>query len=120
ESSYEALEGFLRGVVAAAEVKQQGGDVACFVAKRRSRGACKVLVVVVGFRGDRDIGMGDSTGVSASLDGEIFLGGKKCQESNIGDSDNTGDGGDRDSEAKRSLFKSSKRLEEVFPGEAEK
>nr|GEY19715.1 hypothetical protein [Tanacetum cinerariifolium] len=28
-----------------------------------------------------------------SLDGEIFSGGKKCQESNIGDSDNTGDGG---------------------------
>ncbi|GJS81349.1 hypothetical protein Tco_0747890 [Tanacetum coccineum] len=40
-----------------------------------------------------DIGMGDSTGVSASLGGEIFSGGKKCQESNIGDSDNTGDGG---------------------------
>nr|GEV00236.1 putative reverse transcriptase domain-containing protein [Tanacetum cinerariifolium] len=37
--------------------------------------------------------MGDSTGVSASLDGEIFLGGKKCQESNIGDSDNIEDGG---------------------------
>nr|GEV31088.1 hypothetical protein [Tanacetum cinerariifolium] len=28
-----------------------------------------------------------------SLDGEIFSGGKKCQESNIGDSDNTKDGG---------------------------
>ncbi|GJR10679.1 reverse transcriptase domain-containing protein [Tanacetum coccineum] len=40
-----------------------------------------------------DIGMGDSTGVSASLGGEIFSGGKKCQESNIGDSDNTRDGG---------------------------
>nr|GEV09088.1 hypothetical protein [Tanacetum cinerariifolium] len=40
----------------------------------------------------RDIRMGDSTGVSASLDGEIFSGGKKCQESNIGDSDNTADG----------------------------
>ncbi|GJY23291.1 hypothetical protein Tco_0396949 [Tanacetum coccineum] len=37
--------------------------------------------------------MGDSTGVSASLGGEIFSGGKKCHESNIGDSDNTGDGG---------------------------
>nr|GEV04375.1 retrovirus-related Pol polyprotein from transposon TNT 1-94 [Tanacetum cinerariifolium] len=43
ESSYGVLEGFLRGVVAAAEVKQQGGDVACFVAKKRSRGTCKVL-----------------------------------------------------------------------------
>nr|GEU59111.1 hypothetical protein [Tanacetum cinerariifolium] len=42
---------------------------------------------------DGDIGRGDSIGVSASLDGEIFLGGKKCQESNIGDSDNTRDGG---------------------------
>nr|GFB58784.1 hypothetical protein [Tanacetum cinerariifolium] len=42
---------------------------------------------------DGDIGMGDSTGVSASLDGEIFSGGKKCRESNIGDSDNTRDGG---------------------------
>nr|GEX94434.1 retrovirus-related Pol polyprotein from transposon TNT 1-94 [Tanacetum cinerariifolium] len=42
---------------------------------------------------DGDIGMGDSTSVSASLDGEIFSGGKKCRESNIVDSDNTGDGG---------------------------
>nr|GEU77610.1 reverse transcriptase domain-containing protein [Tanacetum cinerariifolium] len=41
---------------------------------------------------DGDIGMGDSTGVLASLDGKIFLGEKKCQESNIGDSDNSGDG----------------------------
>nr|GEU57637.1 hypothetical protein [Tanacetum cinerariifolium] len=37
--------------------------------------------------------MGGSIGVLASLDGEIFSKGKKCQESNIGDSDNTGDGG---------------------------
>ncbi|GJS67485.1 hypothetical protein Tco_0682049 [Tanacetum coccineum] len=29
---------------------------------------------------DRDIGMGDSTGVSASLGGEIFSGGKKYWE----------------------------------------
>nr|GEV21312.1 hypothetical protein [Tanacetum cinerariifolium] len=42
---------------------------------------------------DGDIGMGDSTGVSASLDGEIFSRGKKFQESNIGNSDNTRDGG---------------------------
>nr|GFA59339.1 hypothetical protein [Tanacetum cinerariifolium] len=40
ESSYEVLEGFLRGVVVTAKVKQQRGYVACFVAKRRSRGAC--------------------------------------------------------------------------------
>ncbi|GKB54471.1 hypothetical protein Tco_0905224 [Tanacetum coccineum] len=80
---------------------------------------------------DRDIGMGDSTGVSASLDGEIFLGGKKCRESNIGDSDHTGDGGKivggaigacgkRASKAKRSLVKSSEKLGEVFLGEAGK
>ncbi|GJV95468.1 hypothetical protein Tco_1547045 [Tanacetum coccineum] len=42
---------------------------------------------------DGDIGMGDSIDVSASLGGEIFSGGKKSQESNIGDSDNTRDGG---------------------------
>ncbi|GKB85468.1 hypothetical protein Tco_0957740 [Tanacetum coccineum] len=42
---------------------------------------------------DGDIGMGYSTGVSVSLGGEIFSGGKKCQELNIGDGDNTGDGG---------------------------
>ncbi|GJT38233.1 putative reverse transcriptase, RNA-dependent DNA polymerase [Tanacetum coccineum] len=42
---------------------------------------------------DGDIGMGDSPGVSVSLGGGISLGGKKCQESNIGDSDNTRDGG---------------------------
>ncbi|GJU72333.1 hypothetical protein Tco_1263738 [Tanacetum coccineum] len=79
-------------------------------------------------------GMGDLTGVSVSLGGEIFLGGKKCQKSNIGDSDNTRDGGkivsgaigacggigERASEAKRSLVKSSKKLGEVFPGEAGK
>ncbi|GKA29966.1 hypothetical protein Tco_0716211, partial [Tanacetum coccineum] len=83
---------------------------------------------------DGDIRMGDSIGVSASLGGEIFSGGKKCQESNIGDSDNTGDGGKivggairacsgigkRASEAKRSLVKSSEKLGEVFLGEAGK
>nr|GEU56023.1 MAK10-like protein [Tanacetum cinerariifolium] len=83
---------------------------------------------------DGDIKMGDSTGVSASLGGKIFSGGKKCQKSNIGDSDNTGDGGkivggtiracggigERASEAKRSLVKSSEKLGEVFPGEAGK
>ncbi|GKB08995.1 hypothetical protein Tco_0837307 [Tanacetum coccineum] len=40
---------------------------------------------------DGDIGMGDSIGVSMYL-GEISSGGKKYQESNIGDSDNTRDG----------------------------
>nr|GEY12269.1 hypothetical protein [Tanacetum cinerariifolium] len=82
---------------------------------------------------DGDTEVGDSE-VSVSL-GEIFLGGRKSQESNIGDSDNTGDEGkivggsigscsggigESDSEAKRSLVKSSKKLEEVFLGEAEK
>nr|GEV36142.1 Gag-Pol polyprotein [Tanacetum cinerariifolium] len=42
---------------------------------------------------DGDIRMGNSTGVSTSLDGEIFSRGKKYQVSNIGDSDNTRDGG---------------------------
>ncbi|GKA24737.1 hypothetical protein Tco_0710770 [Tanacetum coccineum] len=104
-------------------------------------------------------GMGDLTGVSVSLGGEIFLGGKekKCQKSNTGDSDNTRDGGkivsgaigacggignslsvascalsrpsyrchssirlERLVGAKRSLVKSSKKLGEVFPGEAGK
>nr|GEZ17927.1 hypothetical protein [Tanacetum cinerariifolium] len=83
---------------------------------------------------DEDIGIGNSIGVLASLGGEIFSGGKKWRESNIDDSDNTGDGGkivgepiraccgigERASEAKRSLVKSSKKLEEVFPGEAGK
>nr|GEW43555.1 reverse transcriptase domain-containing protein [Tanacetum cinerariifolium] len=41
---------------------------------------------------DGDIRTGDSIGVSASLDDEIFSRGKKCQESNIGDSDNIGYG----------------------------
>nr|GEU36816.1 hypothetical protein [Tanacetum cinerariifolium] len=69
---------------------------------------------------DGEIGMDNSTGVSASLDGEIFSGGKKCLESNIGDNDNTGDGGKRDSKAKISLVKSSQKLEEAFPSEAGK
>ncbi|GJZ72017.1 hypothetical protein Tco_0635868, partial [Tanacetum coccineum] len=83
---------------------------------------------------DGDIGMGDSTCVSTSLGGEIFSRGNKCRESNIGDSDNTGDGGkivngaigscggigERASKTKRSLVKSSEKLGEVFPGEAGK
>nr|GEU39008.1 hypothetical protein [Tanacetum cinerariifolium] len=40
---------------------------------------------------DQDTGMGDLTGVSVSLGGEIFSEENKSQESNIGDSDNTGD-----------------------------
>ncbi|GKE40147.1 hypothetical protein Tco_1463552, partial [Tanacetum coccineum] len=41
---------------------------------------------------DGDVVMGDPTGVLVSLGDEIFLEGKKSRESNIGDSDNTGDG----------------------------
>nr|GEU38974.1 hypothetical protein [Tanacetum cinerariifolium] len=41
---------------------------------------------------DGGTGMGDSTGVSVSL-GEVSLEGNKSWELNIGDSDNTGDGG---------------------------
>nr|GEV50166.1 hypothetical protein [Tanacetum cinerariifolium] len=50
------------------------------------------IFAVISRECDGDIGMSDSTGVLVSLDGEIFSGGKKCRESNIGDSDNTGDG----------------------------
>nr|GEW74210.1 reverse transcriptase domain-containing protein [Tanacetum cinerariifolium] len=42
---------------------------------------------------DGDIRMGDSASVLVSLGVKIFTGGKKCRESNIGDSDNTEDGG---------------------------
>ncbi|GJY98611.1 hypothetical protein Tco_0516041 [Tanacetum coccineum] len=42
---------------------------------------------------DGDIRMGDSIGVSVSLGGGISSLGKKSQESNIGGSDNTRDGG---------------------------
>nr|GEU83695.1 hypothetical protein [Tanacetum cinerariifolium] len=69
---------------------------------------------------DRDIGMGDSTGVSASLDGEIFLGRKKFRKSNIDGSDNTRDRGEIASKAKRYLVKSSKKSGEVFLGVAGK
>ncbi|GJZ34052.1 hypothetical protein Tco_0579488 [Tanacetum coccineum] len=42
---------------------------------------------------DGDIGMDDSIGVLVFLGGGISSGGKKSQELNVGDSDNTGDGG---------------------------
>ncbi|GJU03360.1 hypothetical protein Tco_1113698 [Tanacetum coccineum] len=49
---------------------------------------------VVDLTGDEDPTDEDGDiGVSVSLGVEIFLEGKKYQESNIGDSDNTGDGG---------------------------
>nr|GFC19579.1 hypothetical protein [Tanacetum cinerariifolium] len=57
------------------------------------------LMIVVDLTGYEDpsdedggIRMGNSTGVSVSL-GEISLEGNKSWESNVGDSDNTGDGG---------------------------
>nr|GEW18163.1 protein kinase superfamily protein [Tanacetum cinerariifolium] len=68
---------------------------------------------------DKDTEVGDSE-VSVSL-GEISLGGRKFQESSIGDSDNTGDGdttvGEKTSVAKRYLVKSSEELGELFPDE---
>ncbi|GJU67456.1 hypothetical protein Tco_1253715 [Tanacetum coccineum] len=73
---------------------------------------------------DGDIGMGDSTGVSMYLGGEINLRGNKSRESNIGDSDNTGDGdttvGEKTSVAKRYLVKSFEESGEVFLGVAGK
>ncbi|GKB14494.1 hypothetical protein Tco_0848417 [Tanacetum coccineum] len=42
---------------------------------------------------DGDIRIGNPIGVSMSLGGKISSRGKKSQESNIGHSDNTGDGG---------------------------
>nr|GEV11464.1 hypothetical protein [Tanacetum cinerariifolium] len=93
--------------------------------------------------------MSDSTGVSVSL-GEISIEGNKSWESNIGDSDNTGDGGkiaskaittwgggmvsydcmtsifesscksEKTSMSKRYLVKLFEELGEMLPGEAEK
>nr|GEU34469.1 hypothetical protein [Tanacetum cinerariifolium] len=98
------------------------------------------LVSLVDLTGNEDpIDEDGDTGVSdlevlVSL-GEILAGGRKSRESNIGDSDNTRDGGKivygaigacsrgigkKDSEAKKSLVKSSKKLKEVFLGEAGK
>ncbi|GKB74846.1 hypothetical protein Tco_0936258, partial [Tanacetum coccineum] len=48
---------------------------------------------------DGDVGIGDLTGVLVSLGDEISSGGKKSQESKIGDSDNTRDGGKIDGRA---------------------
>ncbi|GJV97309.1 hypothetical protein Tco_1548886 [Tanacetum coccineum] len=96
---------------------------------------------------DGDTGMGDLTGVSMSLGGEISSEGKESRESNIGDSDNTRDGGKtagrviitwggrmasyvciyglsgkggKNSMSKRYLVKSFEELGEMFPGEAGK
>ncbi|GJR16639.1 hypothetical protein Tco_0799291 [Tanacetum coccineum] len=76
------------------------------------------------------IGDEDSTnedgdiGVSVSLGGEIFSEGKESRESNIGDSDNTRDGGkttgEKTSMSKRYLVKSSEDSGETFLGEAGK
>ncbi|GJW41015.1 hypothetical protein Tco_0066860 [Tanacetum coccineum] len=70
-------------------------DVANFKTKRWNCGACKQLVGEgVDLTGDEDPTDEDGDiGVLVSLGVEIFLEGKKSQESNIGDSDNTGDGG---------------------------
>nr|GEV28569.1 hypothetical protein [Tanacetum cinerariifolium] len=75
------------------------------------------------FDEDRGTGIGDSTGVLVSL-GEISLEGNKSWESNICDSDNTGDGGkiagEKTSMSKRYLVKLFEESGETFPGEAEK
>nr|GEV16545.1 hypothetical protein [Tanacetum cinerariifolium] len=63
--------------------------------------------------------MSDSTGVSVSL-GEISLEGNKSWESNIGDSDNTGDegkiAGKKTSMSKRYLVKLFEESREMLPG----
>nr|GEX37651.1 hypothetical protein [Tanacetum cinerariifolium] len=85
-----------------------------------------VLVSLVNLTGDEDpfdedggAGIGDSTGVLVSL-GEISLEGNKSWESNIGDSDNTGDGGkiagEQTSMSKRYLVKSFEEPGEMFSG----
>ncbi|GKE89300.1 hypothetical protein Tco_1566775, partial [Tanacetum coccineum] len=61
---------------------------------------------------DEYIDMGDSTGISVSLGGEISSRGKKSQESNIG-------GGEINSKDKRSLVKSSEESGEMFSGVTE-
>ncbi|GJR91375.1 hypothetical protein Tco_0215386 [Tanacetum coccineum] len=70
--------------------------------------SCQNLVDLIG---DEDSTNEDGDiGVSVSLGGEIFSEGKESRESNIGDSDNTRDGGKTaDSEDKRSLVKSSEK-----------
>nr|GEY82886.1 hypothetical protein [Tanacetum cinerariifolium] len=72
---------------------------------------------------DRGTRMGDSTGVLVSL-GEISLKGNKSWESNIGDSDNTGDGdkiaGKKTSMSKGYLVKLFEESGEMLPDEAEK
>ncbi|GJS49920.1 hypothetical protein Tco_0600041 [Tanacetum coccineum] len=53
-----------------------------------------VLTSIFDLTGDEDLTDEDGDiGVLVSLGDEIFLEGKKSQESNIGDSDNTGDSG---------------------------
>ncbi|GKC21908.1 hypothetical protein Tco_1024058 [Tanacetum coccineum] len=68
---------------------------------------------------DGDTRVSDSE-VSVSL-GEISSGGKKSQESNIGDTEDGGKAvGEKTSVAKRYLVKSSEELGEMFPGMAGK
>nr|GEX61472.1 hypothetical protein [Tanacetum cinerariifolium] len=73
----------------------------------------KLLGEGVDLTGDEDRGtrMGDLTGVSTSLGGEISSGEKNFQESNIGK---------KTSMSKRYLVKLFEESEEMLPGEAEK
>ncbi|GJT05442.1 hypothetical protein Tco_0839904 [Tanacetum coccineum] len=69
---------------------------------------------VVDLTGDEDSTDEDGDiGVLVSSGDEIFLGGKKSQESNIGE-------GGKNSMSKIYLVKSSEGLGEMFPGEAGK
>nr|GEX68187.1 RNA-directed DNA polymerase, eukaryota, reverse transcriptase zinc-binding domain protein [Tanacetum cinerariifolium] len=81
ESSYEVLKGFLRGVVVDVEVKQQRGDVACFVARIRSRGFCKVLVAIVELgdqvRLERWQGMVKERAARSDNDGLLYVQGEE-------------------------------------------
>ncbi|GKB85333.1 putative reverse transcriptase domain, viral movement protein [Tanacetum coccineum] len=76
------------------EKKMEVGIVQDSLGKRRFIKEIVLVGGIVDLTGDEDPTDEDGDiGVSVSLGVEIFLEGKKSQESNIGDSDNTGDGG---------------------------
>ncbi|GJV29063.1 hypothetical protein Tco_1385511 [Tanacetum coccineum] len=75
---------------------------------------------VVDLTGDEDPTDEDGDiGVSVSLGDEIFLEGKKSQESNIGDSDNTGDGGKIAAQANGQILHEEELLFLADPGTGE-
>nr|GEV29687.1 putative reverse transcriptase domain-containing protein [Tanacetum cinerariifolium] len=116
------------------EMEQQGDDVASWwpwnvfeVLVSCYGDVMEDITEILEFKTSRDRygnnGMIDLTGVSVSS-GEIFLEGNKSWESNIVDSDNTGDGGkiagENTSMPKRYLVKLLEELGEMLPSEAEK